>query len=64
MSAQLWAAGEAGTQARARVRSRRDGRLEVLASMPPAEVIVILERDDVRELVQTLDDWLFDSRPR
>jgi len=40
-------------------------RDDLLVSMQatPVAIAAALSRDDVRDLVQALDDWLFDSRP-
>jgi hypothetical protein len=37
--------------------------LVVTLGQPPVMVARFLTREDVRELAQALDDWLFDSRP-
>jgi uncharacterized membrane protein (DUF4010 family) len=37
--------------------------LVVTLGQPPVMVARFLTREDVRELAQVLDDWLFDSRP-
>jgi hypothetical protein len=40
-----------------------DPRLVVTLQQHPVAIARHLSRDDVRDLVQVLDDWLFDSRP-
>ena len=37
--------------------------LTVAGMSGPPLVVVRVERDEVRDLVQSLDDWLYDSRP-
>lgn len=39
------------------------GDLLVSMQASPVAIAAALSRDDVRDLVQALDDWLFDSRP-
>jgi hypothetical protein len=40
-------------------------REDLLVSLQvhPTAIAAALSRDDVRDLVQALDDWLYDSRP-
>jgi hypothetical protein len=39
------------------------GGLDVAATAFDRQVVIRLPRDDVRTLVQVLDEWLYDSRP-
>lgn len=40
-----------------------DGRLQLAAQFASVTVTIGLTRDDVRQLVNGLDEWLYDSRP-
>ena len=40
-----------------------DDRLQLAAQFASVTVTIGLTRDDVRQLVQGLDEWLYDSRP-
>jgi len=40
-----------------------DGRLQMAAQFASVTVAIGLTRDDVQELAQALDEWLYESRP-
>lgn len=40
-----------------------DGRLQLAAQFASVTISIGLTRDDVQELAQALDEWLYDSRP-
>lgn len=39
------------------------GDLVVTLTVAPVAIAAPLSRDDVQQLAQALDDWLYDSRP-
>lgn len=64
----LWASrGPVGMPGPLALQPAHDGHalnVTVAAGLDGPPIIVVrVERDDVRDLVQALDDWLFDSRP-
>lgn len=40
-----------------------DGRLQLAAQFAGVTITIGLTRDDVRQLINGLDEWLYDSRP-